>query len=63
MDCGMVAIAEILSQMYHNDVDVYWLAKGIYKFVENSKCDIARLIDITKTLLEKEDQDLYKLLF
>lgn len=57
----MVAIADTILQMYHDDVDVYWLAKGIYKFVESSKNDVPRLIDMTKTFLEKEDQDLHRL--
>ncbi|XP_077286491.1 TBC1 domain family member 7 [Arctopsyche grandis] len=62
MDCGMVPISRTLLQMYDDDVDVYWLAKGFYNFVEQFEKDIPKLIDSTKSLLEKEDQDLYRFL-
>lgn len=60
MDSGIVPISETLLQMYEDDIDVYWLAKGFYNLVQHFGKDIPRLIESTKNLLEKEDQDLYR---
>lgn len=60
MESGIVPISETLLQMYEDDIDVYWLAKGLYHFVEQLGKDIPRLIESAKNLLEKEDPDIYK---
>ena len=50
-----VKITEVLLEIFENDVDIYWMAKGFYEYTEEIKEEIGKLIDLTHTLLEKED--------
>ncbi|EFA10139.1 TBC1 domain family member 7 [Tribolium castaneum] len=52
----------IRSMMFHfdYDIDIYWLAKGFYDFVQKFQCEVPKLIEATHSLLEKEDSKLYK---
>lgn len=55
MNHGFIAIAQTLLQIFEDDTDVYWMAKGFYRIVEQFKQDIPKLVDMTLLILEKED--------
>lgn len=57
---GFTLISQSLLQMFEDDTEVYWLAKGFYRCVQQFHQDGPRLVERTKHLLEKEDLSLYK---
>lgn len=57
---GFTLISQSLLQMFEDDTEVYWLAKGFYGIVKQFQQDIPRMIDRTRFLLEKEDFNLYQ---
>lgn len=60
MNHGFIAIAQTLLQIFEDDTDVYWMAKGFYHIVEQFKQDIPKLVERTLLTLEKEDYKLNK---
>lgn len=50
----------LLESLESEDVDIYFLAKSFYRFSEEIEKELPKLIQLTLTLLEKEDTDLYK---
>ncbi|KAK7873014.1 hypothetical protein R5R35_000314 [Gryllus longicercus] len=55
---NLAAISHTLSSIFESDVDAYWISKGFFECVVKFFNDIPHLIALTKTQLEKEDQDL-----
>ncbi|XP_045780519.1 TBC1 domain family member 7 isoform X2 [Maniola jurtina] len=56
-----IPIANTLLQLYDNEVDVYWLCKSLTEIVRNMQKDLHKLKEAFHTMLEKEDQELYKI--
>jgi hypothetical protein len=50
----------IIESLEVDEVESYFLSRNFYKFSEEISRDIEKLKKLTKTLLEKEDLDLYK---
>ncbi|CAO1410749.1 unnamed protein product [Diamesa hyperborea] len=62
-DTSFSMIANVLLESLESeDVDIYFLAKSFYRFSEEIEKDLPKLIQLTLTLLEKEDNDLYNIL-
>lgn len=40
-------------------MDTYWIARGFYRFVFGFKDSMPRLSDATRSILEREDPELY----
>ena len=60
-DTSFSMIANVLLESLESeDVDIYFLAKSFYRFSEEIEKELPKLIQLTLTLLEKEDTDLYK---
>lgn len=62
LDHTFVDVTEVLngSSISENDVDLYWIAKGFYEITLEISRDFAKLKDLTFTLLEKEDNAIFK---
>ncbi|XP_049784742.1 TBC1 domain family member 7 [Schistocerca cancellata] len=56
---NLCAISHSLSVVFDDDVDIYWLSKGFFESVVKFRDDIPTLIKYTKSVLEKEDEELY----
>uniref|UniRef100_A0A336N1M4 TBC1 domain family member 7 n=1 Tax=Culicoides sonorensis TaxID=179676 RepID=A0A336N1M4_CULSO len=53
-------IADIMLEIFDNDVESYWITKGFYELTQQISSDITKLVDLTKITLEKEDNEIYK---
>lgn len=51
-------ISDTLCMVFENDVDIYWISKGFFEFVVNFYNDVSLMKKYTKSVLEKEDQEL-----
>ncbi|XP_045506591.1 TBC1 domain family member 7 [Colias croceus] len=54
-----IPIANTLLELYDNEVDVYWLTKGLSEIVKNMQKDLGKLKEAFQNMLEKEDAELY----
>ncbi|CAK1540892.1 unnamed protein product [Leptosia nina] len=54
-----IPIANTLLQLYDNEVDVYWLSKGLSEIVRTMQKDIVKLKEAFHNMLQKEDGELY----
>lgn len=59
-DTPFITITEILLQIFENDSETYWIAKGFYEFTSEIEKECQILIDSTYELLQKEDSTMYK---
>uniref|UniRef100_A0A1B0CL08 TBC1 domain family member 7 n=1 Tax=Lutzomyia longipalpis TaxID=7200 RepID=A0A1B0CL08_LUTLO len=57
---NFIAISETLLQLFDNEVEIYWMAKKIYQITEDIEKDLPKLTTLTNSLLEKNNQDLYR---
>lgn len=55
-----IAMAQTLLEIFDDDVDIYWLAKGFHDIATKFQPDIPLSIEKTINLLEKEDNELYR---
>lgn len=53
-------IATTLQEMFDDEIEVYWLAKGFCSNIRSFEKEMPKLLDIFRTMLEKEDCDVYK---
>lgn len=58
---SFLPITRTLLELYADEVDVYWLSKSLTDVVKNMQRDLAKLKEAFQTMLEKEDQDLYRI--
>lgn len=56
----LCSISNSLANVFDEEVDIYWLSKGFFQFVDRFYKDIPKLIEYTNSLLSKEDEILYK---
>ncbi|PSN44323.1 hypothetical protein C0J52_09284 [Blattella germanica] len=56
---SLCLISQTLLNVFDNDVDIYWISKGFFQFVDKFYNDVPKLIEYTRNLLEKEDQELF----
>ncbi|CAB3258609.1 unnamed protein product [Arctia plantaginis] len=54
-----LSIARTLSELYSDEIDVYWLTKCLTDIVKNMQKDLGKLKEAFQTMLEKEDQEVY----
>ncbi|XP_072933199.1 TBC1 domain family member 7 [Epargyreus clarus] len=54
-----IPIANTLLELYEDEADVYWVCKSVTEIVRGMQRDLARLRDACRTMLEKEDSQLY----
>lgn len=59
-ESSFVTVAEVLTQISDNEVEVYWIAKGFYALTREITNDFAKLRELTVCLLQKQDGTLYK---
>lgn len=59
---GFIPIVHAFNNFFDDDTDVYWLAKNFYDIVLKFESDIPKLIEISHSLLEKEDISYFKTL-
>lgn len=59
-ECNFVIVTETLVQIFDNDPESYWLAKGFFALTKEIEKELPKLIEFTYSLLEKEDHQLYK---
>lgn len=57
---GLTLIVQALMQFFTDDTDIYWIAKNFYDCVQKFEADIPKLVEISLSILEKEDITLYK---
>ncbi|KAL0281308.1 UNVERIFIED_CONTAM: hypothetical protein PYX00_002335 [Menopon gallinae] len=57
---GFTAISNSLIKIFDDDVDTYWISKGFYTSVKNFHDCIPKLVEASKTILEREDKVLFK---
>ncbi|PNF19492.1 TBC1 domain family member 7 [Cryptotermes secundus] len=53
------SISQSLLNVFDNSVDIYWISKGFFQFVDKFYNDVPKLTEYTWNLLEKEDQILF----
>ncbi|EDS33685.1 TBC1 domain family member 7 [Culex quinquefasciatus] len=58
-ECSFVNITEVLLQVFENDIEIYWMAKGFHVLSEEIREEMGMLLDLTETILEKEDNGIY----
>ena len=56
---SLCLISQSLLNVFDNDVDIYWISKGFFQFVDKFYSDVPKLIEYTRNVLEKEDQELF----
>ncbi|XP_069681468.1 TBC1 domain family member 7 [Periplaneta americana] len=56
---SLCSISQSLLNVFESDVDIYWISKGFFQFVDKFYNDVPKLIEYTRNLLEKEDQVLF----
>ncbi|XP_063220313.1 TBC1 domain family member 7 isoform X2 [Bacillus rossius redtenbacheri] len=59
---SLTHISNSVMNMFESDVDIYWLSRGIFQYVDKFRGDISKLVQFTKSILEKEDNELYSFL-
>lgn len=57
---GFIAISNSLGEIFEDDVDIYWISKGFYNNIKNFSNSKNKLVEASKSLLEKEDKILHK---
>ncbi|KAH8383373.1 hypothetical protein KR009_008249 [Drosophila setifemur] len=58
-DIHFIEIVRTLLQIFTDDVDTYWIAKGFYKYTRELKKECTKLKEQTQMLLRREDQALF----
>ena len=53
-------ITETLLQVFEDDIEIYWIAKEFFELTKEIESELPKLRELTITLLEKEDINLYK---
>ncbi|XP_018334246.1 TBC1 domain family member 7 isoform X2 [Agrilus planipennis] len=63
-DYGFINIVQSLMEYFHftDDIDIYWIAKSLYGNIIKIETDFPKLLECTCTILEREDNALYKYL-
>lgn len=56
---SLCSISQSLLNVFDHSVDIYWIAKGFFQFVDKFYNDMPKLTEYTWNLLEKEDQILF----
>lgn len=56
---GFTLIAQALTNFFDDDTDIFWIAKNLYQYVKKIEGDFPKLIEMSFSLLEKEDALLY----
>uniref|UniRef100_A0A1B0GMI1 TBC1 domain family member 7 n=1 Tax=Phlebotomus papatasi TaxID=29031 RepID=A0A1B0GMI1_PHLPP len=59
---SFIAIAETLLKLFDNEVEIYWMAKKFYEITEDIEKDLPKLLALTNSLLEKNNQELFRYL-
>lgn len=59
---GFIPIVQAFSNFFDDETDVYWLAKKFYDNVLKFETDFPKLIEISYSLLEKEDISYFNIL-
>nr|CAD7431467.1 unnamed protein product [Timema monikensis] len=57
---NFLSIANTVLEMLDNDVEAYWLSKGFIHCVSKFQADVPRLTESIMSLLEKEDNELFR---
>ncbi|CAG2055562.1 unnamed protein product, partial [Timema podura] len=57
---NFLCIANTVLEMLDNDVETYWLSKGFIHCVSKFEADVPRLTESILSLLEKEDNELFR---
>ncbi|XP_017105226.2 TBC1 domain family member 7 [Drosophila bipectinata] len=58
-DLHFIEIVRTLLQIFTDDVETYWIAKGFYKYTRELKKECPKLKEQTQMLLRREDQALF----
>ncbi|XP_058812200.1 TBC1 domain family member 7 [Topomyia yanbarensis] len=58
-DSPFCNITEVLLQIFDNDIEIYWMAKGFHEYSQEILEEMGKLSDLTNTILEKEDNGLF----
>ncbi|XP_002073718.3 TBC1 domain family member 7 [Drosophila willistoni] len=58
-DTQFIDIVRTLLQIFNDDVDTYWMAKGFYQYTRELKRECGKLKEMTQTLLKREDIALF----
>ncbi|KAH8243494.1 hypothetical protein KR032_007876 [Drosophila birchii] len=58
-DTHFIEIVRTLLQIFNDDVDTYWIAKGFYKYTRELKKECSKLKEQTQMLLKREDHPLF----
>ncbi|XP_016981454.1 TBC1 domain family member 7 [Drosophila rhopaloa] len=58
-DTHFIEIMRTLLQIFNDDVETYWIAKGFYKYTRELKKECAKLKEQTHIMLKREDQSLF----
>ncbi|KAJ1530816.1 hypothetical protein ONE63_005663 [Megalurothrips usitatus] len=56
---NLLLISSALLEMFDNDVDIFWISKGFFQYVNRFYASVHVLVNTTLKSLEKEDQELY----
>lgn len=57
---ALYSIVKTMMFYFDSNVDIYWITRAFYENVQKFLCEIPKLKEASYTLLEKEDQQLYK---
>ncbi|KAH8363537.1 hypothetical protein KR084_011428 [Drosophila pseudotakahashii] len=57
-DMHFIEIVRTLLQIFNDDVETYWIAKGFYKYTRELKKECVKLKEQTQIMLKREDQSL-----
>ncbi|XP_053687845.1 TBC1 domain family member 7 [Sabethes cyaneus] len=52
-------ITEVLLQIFDNDIEIYWMAKGFHEYSHEIQEEMGKLSDLTSTILDKEDNGMF----
>ncbi|XP_017083964.1 TBC1 domain family member 7 [Drosophila eugracilis] len=58
-DMNFIEIVRTLLQIFTDDVETYWIAKGFYKYTRELKKECVKLKEQTQIMLKREDQSLF----
>nr|CAD7266747.1 unnamed protein product [Timema shepardi] len=58
---NFLCIAKTVLEMLDNDVEAYWISKGFIRCVSKFQDDVPRLTESIMSLLEKEDNELFRI--
>ncbi|XP_016944475.3 TBC1 domain family member 7 [Drosophila suzukii] len=61
-DMHFIEIVRTLRQIFNDDVETYWIAKGFYKYTRELKKECVKLKEQTQIMLKREDQTLFNYL-